>query len=197
MLNAENITFAIGGPISFSLQNGEALVIMGPSGAGKSLLLRAIADIDPNTGNISTSALDRDVCSPSVWRKAVAMLPAESGWWSDKVNEHFTSPEKAKTYLPDLGLPEQAMEWSVSRLSSGERHRLALARILETQPEVMLLDEPTATLDNETTQLVENVLLKLLENGLTLVIVSHDPLQASRLNAKQKYLVNGQLEDSL
>ena len=78
------------------------------------------------------------------------------------------------------------MEWDVSRLSNGERQRLAMARVLAQKPEVMLLDEPTSGLDAETVRAVEAVLQKYLQAGAGMLFVTHDEGQAGRL--AERYL---------
>ena len=172
------------GPVSFTVGNGDCLAITGPSGSGKSLLLRAIVDLDPNTGEVTTSTLTRSQTSAPDWRKHVVLLPAESGWWQDNVGGHFTDLSETSKRLPLVGLPPDALNWEVARLSSGERHRLGLLRCLEVKPEVLLLDEPTAALDLETTLMVEKMLRDLLTEGMTIIIVTHDPEQPARMGCK-------------
>lgn len=181
------------GPVSFTVGNGECLAITGPSGAGKSLLLRAIVDLDPNTGEVTTSTLIRSQTSAPEWRKHVVLLPAETGWWQDKVGDHFTNPTETSKRLPLVGLPSDALNWEVSRLSSGERHRLGLLRCLEMQPEVLLLDEPTAALDLDTTLQVEKLLRDLLTEGVTIILVTHDPEQPARMGCEVLRIENGQV----
>lgn len=179
--------------ISFTVADGECLAITGPSGAGKSLLLRAIADLDPSTGEVSTNKYIRSQTPAPEWRKHVAMLPSETGWWMDNVRDQFINPEGIAEHLPDIGLPTDAMNWQVSRLSSGERHRLGLIRCLEVLPNVLLLDEPTAALDTESTHLVEALLLGLMEEGITILLVTHDLEQPLRLGCKTMRIENGRV----
>jgi ABC-type iron transport system FetAB ATPase subunit len=181
------------GPIDFTVGDGECLAITGPSGAGKSLLLRAIVDLDPNTGEVSTSQLTRSQTPAPEWRKHVAMLPSETGWWLDKVGDHFINPNDISEHLPDIGLSPDAINWEVSRLSSGERHRLGLLRCLEKLPKVLLLDEPTAALDTDTTLLVEGLLHGLMTEGITILLVTHDPDQPARLGCTTIRIENGQV----
>jgi len=165
----------------FSLKIEKKLVcISGPSGSGKSLLLRSIADLIEHKGEVY---LDDKKCSktnPVAWRKMLGFLPAESAWWMDKVGEHFT--DSKNSYLSQLNLPGDCLSWDVARCSTGEKQRLALARLLSNQPKVLLLDEPTASLDPDSVQLVESVIKNYMEEFNAVVIwVSHDQKQISRI----------------
>ena len=193
MLNVTNLCRVGLGPISFSVEKGNCLAVMGPSGAGKTLLLRAIADLDPNQGEVTLDGANRSAMQAPAWRRRVGLLPAENGWWADRVGDHFTHPDSAASGLTALGLPEGALDWTVSRTSTGERHRLALLRMLENRPDVLLLDEPTAALDPDATGLVEAVLHGRLEVGAAIVLVTHDARQAERLAATTLNLRGGQI----
>ncbi|HUS96426.1 MAG TPA: ATP-binding cassette domain-containing protein, partial [Hyphomicrobiaceae bacterium] len=135
MLTVTNLRTAFVGPASFTVQTGGCLAISGPSGSGKTLLLRAIADLDPNDGEISWDGRSRDAMQAPAWREIVGFVPAETGWWADKVAAHFPpSPERGdseiEALIVELGLPVLALDWDVNRLSTGERHRLGLVRAL-------------------------------------------------------------------
>jgi len=194
MLKVKSLTRLMIGPVSFYVGDGECVAVTGPSGTGKSVLLRAIVDLDPNEGTVQAGDMTRaDVPAPD-WRKTVAMLPAESGWWLDHVAPHFQAPDKIRKQLPLVALPETAMGWEVARLSTGEKHRLALLRCLEAGPKVLLLDEPTAALDHDTTLKIETLLKQQLDQGTAILIVTHDATQAKRLAHRILRLENGQLE---
>ncbi len=182
------------GPVNLSLANGEVVAITGPSGSGKSVLLRAIADLDPNTGSLRTQSGARAEMPAPAWRRKVAYLPAESGWWADSVADHFESPSEVG--LASLGLSDEAMGWDVARLSSGERQRLAFLRLLEHAPDVLLLDEPTAPLDAENTALFEARLKRCIASGVSVVLVTHDPAQAARVADRHFVLADGQLAEA-
>src|SRR6201993_2067088 len=115
-------------PTSFSLAEGECIAVKGPSGAGKSLLLRAIADLDPNQGLVSLEGRDRSTIPGPEWRRLVGYMPAEPGWWAETVGEHFGDWTATAVVVTNLGLPEEAKSWPIARLSTGERLRLLLVR---------------------------------------------------------------------
>ncbi len=193
MLNVENLTRLTIGPVSLAVADGECVAITGPSGTGKSVLLRAIVDLDPNDGTARTASTDRAAVPAPLWRRRVAMLPAESGWWQDSVAAHFRTPDKIRPLLQEVNLSPEALDWEVARLSTGERHRLALLRALENDPEALLLDEPTAALDEKTALMVEALLQARLAAGLSILIVTHDPAQARRFAHRTLHLENGTL----
>jgi len=195
MLHVENLKRLMIGPVSFEVKGGECVAITGPSGAGKSVLLRSIADLDPNSGEVTAQGVQRSKITAPEWRKQVAMLPAESGWWAEQVGAHFQNLEAVKALLPKVALSVDAMGWEVARLSTGEKHRLALLRCLEADPKVLLLDEPTAALDHETTLKVEALLGELLAKGTSILIVTHDSAQAKRLADRTMHLEDGILRE--
>lgn len=167
-------------PFNLELAPGECVTLSGPSGSGKSRLLRAIADLDPHGGEAwCNQARQQDLNGPA-WRRQVALLPAESAWWEERVGDHFEQLDPDTLAL--LELPAEAADWQVSRLSSGERQRLALLRLLSVDPQVLLLDEPTANLDLENGQRVEALIERWRRQHRTAVLwVSHDPAQQQRI----------------
>ena len=167
-------------PFDLELKAGECVTLSGASGSGKSRLLRAIADLDPHGGEAwCDKTRQQDQCGPG-WRRQVALLPAESAWWEERVGDHFEQLDAGTLAL--LELPAEAADWQVSRLSSGERQRLALLRVLSVEPEVLLLDEPTANLDQENGQRVEALIERWRRQHKTAVLwVSHDPAQQQRV----------------
>lgn len=175
-------------PISFDLGAGECISVMGPSGAGKTLLLRALADLDPNQGEAFLDGRSRTAFSGPAWRRRVLYLPSESGWWGEQVGDHFPNWSAAVPLLERLNLPAASQPWNIQRLSTGERQRLALVRALVRHPRVLLLDEPTSGLDSATTQTVEQLLAERLRTGVGLLWVTHDAVQARRM-ANRHFLV--------
>ncbi len=168
-------------PVTFALHAGECMVVRGGSGAGKTLLLRALADLDPNEGRVSLDGTARDEFPAPLWRRQVVYLPAESGWWADRVAEHFADWQLAAPLITRLSLPVDVGGWSVQRLSTGERQRLALVRALVLEPRVLLLDEPTSGLDEATSEVVEGLIAERLAGGSAALWVSHDSAQCKRI----------------
>lgn len=189
-LQIKNLATDLIGPVSFDIAAGECVALMGPSGAGKSLLLRAIADLDPNTGEVLIGNRVRSSTPASEWRRLVSLVPAESGWWADRVGDHFPSRAAAEEVIEAMGLAG-SLDWEVSRLSTGERQRLAIARALCRKPEALLLDEPTASLDELAMRRVEDIVVKCCDEGIAVLLVTHDYRQAKRLAKRVLRMVDG------
>lgn len=173
---------------------GDCVALTGPSGSGKTVLLRAIADLDPNAGEVMLDGEPRSGFSPSAWRRALALVPAEPAWWGTRVGEHF--PDGGDPRLAVLGLPAEALDWDVARCSSGERQRLALLRALVLAPRALLLDEPTANLDADSRGQVESLIAEFRRNGGAVLWVTHDPEQALRVAGRRLLLAHGELSSA-
>ena len=182
---------------SFSLSAGECIAIQGASGSGKTLLLRALADLDPNDGLVCLSGRDRITMSGPEWRRLVGYVPAEPGWWGDTVGEHFADWTAALTVARELGFPDAVGTWQIARLSTGERLRLALVRALMVRPKVLLLDEPTAALDPALARVVEALIAARMRDGLAVLWVTHDGEQAMRIAARRLVVNNGQVREEM
>ncbi len=177
----------LAGPFDLAVDAGACVAITGASGSGKSLLLRMIADLDPNDGEAWLDGRERREFSAPMWRHQVLYNAAEPGWWSEDVAAHFpgAAMDFARTMAPRLALPPELLGAKVLRLSTGERQRLALIRALAGAPKVLLADEPTGALDQAATALVEAVLRERLAGGMAIVMVTHSPEQAARLGHRQ------------
>ena len=184
-------------PASFSLLAGECVVIQGPSGGGKTLLLRAIADLDPNEGQVNLGGQDRAAMSGPEWRRLVGYLPAEPGWWADTVGEHFADWGAALALTMDLGFSADPKEWPIARLSTGERLRLALVRALMAAPKVLLLDEPTAALDPGSVRAVEGLIGGRVKAGLSVMWVTHDEEQAKPMAVRRLFVSGGEVREEV
>jgi ABC-type iron transport system FetAB ATPase subunit len=194
MLELIDLKTPLFGPVSLFVADGDCIALSGESGSGKSRLLRAIADLDPHDGEVRLDGRSSAQISPARWRRQVQLLPADPQWWAATVGKHFLTPSIDPTVLD---LPIDVYEWSVERLSSGERQRLALLRALDREPRVLLLDEPTANLDKDNTARVEKIVsLYRREHDAIVIWVSHDERQRSRVAQAQYRLGDGRVEPS-
>lgn len=195
MLLLEDVRIHHVGPVSLYVGAGECAGISGPSGTGKSILFRAVSDMEPFTGSIHLEGADIRETPAPLWRKQVGLLPAESSWWHDLVAPHFPA-----TFSPGyaaLGFPPEVAKWEIHRLSSGEKQRLSLLRLLANTPRVLLLDEPTANLDAENTWLVESIIQEYrIRHQAAVIWVSHDTQQLERV-ADHRYILDaGRLREA-
>ena len=175
--------------ISLDIAPGEIVCLSGPSGSGKSRLLRAIADIEEHGGTVRLGDQLQSAVPAHRWRRSVMLVPAESAWWFETVGEHFE--ESAPELLRAVGIADDAGAWSVARLSSGEKQRLALARALARRPAALLLDEPTANLDEDTTRQIERWLQSTIrEQALPVIWVAHREDQIQRV-AHRHFAIDG------
>ncbi len=181
VLDVRALSGAYFAPISLQLVAGEVLCLFGVSGSGKSQFLRALVDLEPHQGAVFLHGVEQQQMLANLWRRKVAYLPAESGWWAARVGNHFATPPSADE-LASLGLEASILAREVDGISSGERQRLGLLRLLVQRPQVILLDEPSANLDPESTLKMEQVVRAYVREAQAAAIwVSHDPLQRARI----------------
>ena len=191
MLRLEDLKIPNVEPVNLTIEPGECMGLSGESGSGKTRLLRAIADMDEHGGQVYTEKIAQDQVKAHEWRRRVTLLPAESQWWFDTVEQHFSSPAK---FIEALGFGQEVMRWNVSRCSSGEKQRLSILRMLSNCPRVLLLDEPTANLDSSNIARVEELIRSYLsEHNAAAVWVSHDASQLERVTQQQYQLSGGKL----
>jgi tungstate transport system ATP-binding protein len=173
--------------ISLRFAAGPPTVLIGPNGSGKSTLLRlAMGLIPPSSGRISWGGSPATVPMRRalVFQRPVMLRRSTVG------NLHFAlataeiSREHRRSRATELlrlvGL-EAVADRPARRLSGGEQQRLALARALARDPEVLFLDEPTASLDPRGTKAIEEVIRTLAERGIKIVMATHDLSEAKRL----------------
>lgn len=179
------------GPVSFVADTGSRLAIVGPNGAGKSTLLRLLGgEIRPTAGNISYNGVDttRLAVSDLATRRAVlGQHQAEEvaftvqqvvamGRYAHRGDPSIGRADDQKSVASALdavdlhGLGSR----TVSSLSSGERQRAAIARVLAQDTPLLLLDEPTTALDILHQQMVVEIMGSLADRGRTVVAVLHD-----------------------
>lgn len=181
---------------SLSVSTGEIVCLSGASGSGKSRLLRAVADLEPHDGECLLGNVRQSETPAHRWRAQVMMVPAESQWWCETVGAHFDADAPGEA-LEALDMPAEATGWSIDRLSSGEKQRLALIRAMLREPRALLLDEPTANLDAETIRRVERWLLEIIERRkLPTLWVAHDAEQIQRVSNRHFRIHHGRLQEA-
>ena len=196
MLSVSALTRPALEPVTFELADGECIAVGGASGSGKSLLLRAIADLDPNEGAVALDGVAREAMTAPEWRRRVVYVAAEPGWWSDVVGGHFDDWDGARNLVAATGLPDDCRNWPISRLSTGERQRLGLVRALVLEPRVLLLDEPTSGLDDAATEAVEELVRARLVRGASALWVTHDGEQGRRLARRRLVCADGTVSEA-
>jgi tungstate transport system ATP-binding protein len=184
--------------INLNLDAGSLSVIMGPNGAGKSVLLRLLHGlIEPTSGTINYAAMPMSEAvrkrqalvfqRPVLLRRSVA----------DNINfvlrlRGAADPARRDELLQRVGLLDYAKH-PARLLSVGEQQRLALARALATGPEILFLDEPTASLDPASTGMIEQIARDAHAAGTKIIFVTHDIAQARRLADNVMFLHRGRL----
>ncbi|MDH4230365.1 MAG: ATP-binding cassette domain-containing protein [Nitrospirota bacterium] len=168
------------GPYTLKIPRGACVGLCGASGAGKTRLLRAVADLEPCSGDIALNGVTAASVPGPEWRSRVALLPADARWWHPTAREHFPNPDAIDP--TPLGLEVDLLDQPVTRLSAGQRQRLALLRLLAREPRCLLLDEPTSHLDPDSAGLVEKLVARYRkERDVPVLWVGHDPAQLARV----------------
>lgn len=203
-LNIENATVTkagktILGPLSWKLRGAGCSIVLGPNGAGKTTFLRLLHGLDrPRNGHLSWQEKSSTLYqrqsfvfqSPILLRRTVlenVLYPLQVR----KTPKEVAMP-KALSWLEKVGLQDFTKQ-NAHQLSGGERQKLALARALITDPEVLFLDEPTTNLDGASTFAIEALLKDALRAGRRLVMATHDLGQARRLATEVLFLHKGVL----
>ncbi|MDD3313567.1 phosphate ABC transporter ATP-binding protein [Pseudodesulfovibrio sp.] len=206
--------------IDLDLPAGRITVLVGRSGSGKTTLLRAVNRLNECLENSRTTGsvhLDLpsgplDAYSPATdvenLRRRVGMVFQTPAVLPVSILRNFllpleltlsiTGPEaksRAETALRDVGLLDEVadrLDHDATTLSGGQQQRLCLARALALDPEILLLDEPTASVDHRSAEIIEN-LLRSLTPRLTLAVVSHSLRQARKLADRLLLMRDGRL----
>ena len=191
ILRTHDLAFVVGGQalltdISLSLPRGAFTLVIGHNGAGKTLLLHALHGlITPTGGHINAPPQDQQ---KMVFQKPILLRR------SVEAHLAFLAPdldEKARhDWLAHAGLRDKAGQ-PARQLSGGEAQKLALVGALAAKPDLLFLDEPTASLDFEATRFVEEELIKARQAGLSIVMTSHNRTQIKRLADHIAFLEKG------
>ncbi|RMF38835.1 MAG: ATP-binding cassette domain-containing protein [Planctomycetota bacterium] len=216
MLDAIDLTRAKDGDppllihrIRLSLRAGDRLALIGPSGSGKTILLRALAFLDPlDEGAIFWRGEQVGGNRVPVFRSRVVYLHQRPDWTAGTVEQVLREPlslevhrhrafsrDRIVGWLSRLGRSASFLEQSTRDLSGGELQLLALMRIVQLDPNILLLDEPTAALDPTTTSAVEGWLMDWCDQAAdrAYVWVTHDMVQATRVSRRVIRMERGEL----
>lgn len=202
--------------IDLEIKKGGITAMIGPSGCGKSTYLRSLNrmnDLIPGvtiTGSVMYKG--RDIYSPKTdiveLRKEIGMVFQQPNPFPFSIYENVIYGLKLKGET-DKQVLDQVVEESLKAasvwedvkdklhqsalsLSGGQQQRVCIARVLAVDPEIILLDEPTSALDPVSSGKIENTLLELREK-YTMIIVTHNMSQASRISDKTAFFLNGDL----
>ena len=190
------------GPLDLDVEDSGPLVVLGPNGSGKSTLLRVCHGITrPTKGsaNWTVARAEADLAQAFVFQTPILLrrTALENVAYPLTLRQEGkkNARSKALQMLDDVGLSDLAT-LRANVLSGGEKQKLALARALVTRPEVLFLDEPTASLDGRSTREIEAILTKAQTNGTKLVMATHDLGQARRIAAHIVFLLNGKIVET-
>lgn len=179
--------------VSLELQSGELMSVLGPSGCGKTTLLNIVAGfLAPTEGKITLN--DHKVTGPDAERGMVFQQGALFEWMSVRDNVSFGPRMKGESkskYMPTVnhlldvvGLKD-FKEKAIYELSGGMQQRVALARCLANDPDVILMDEPLGALDALTREKMQGLVLKLWkETGKTIILITHSVEEALLLGER-------------
>ena len=186
------------GPVTHRLEQGPPTIVIGPNGSGKTTLLRVMHGIERiSAGQINWThdAPDQQAFvfqSPIVLRRTVGENLAYPLRLAGLDMAEITS--RVTTWLARIGLDAFA-NTAATRLSGGERQKLAIARALIRTPQVLFLDEPCANLDGHTTREIEALLSETAAAGTRLIMATHNMGQARRLAGDVIFMLNGKIHE--
>ncbi len=206
-LAAEHLTRVVDGTplvddLSFTVEHGDVFVVFGPSGAGKSTLLRLLNRLDePTRGTVYLDGTDYRSLPPRTVRRRVGLVPqqptltdgtvGDNVCWGPVLRGAPVDGDALHTLLARLGLAGFA-DRDAADLSGGEAQRVAIARTLFNEPDIVLLDEPASSLDAAAAERVESLLSDVMDAfSLTAVLVTHDAARARRLGTRGLRLEGG------
>ncbi|MEM2889762.1 MAG: ATP-binding cassette domain-containing protein [Candidatus Hadarchaeum sp.] len=192
--------------VSLDVKSGEILTIIGPNGAGKTTLLRILALLDkPSSGKLIYQGQSVDSSNTPFLRKKITMVFQRPILLNDTVFENVAYGLKLRGLTEDeiADRVEAALDSVMlknfahrmaKKLSGGEQQRVVLARALALNPELLLLDEPTANLDPTSATIVEKI-IRQLRGRSTVVVATHNIFQAKRLSDRVGCILNGKIID--
>ena len=178
--------------VTLKVPGRRTLAIIGPSGSGKSTLLRSINRlIEMDSGSIFLRGRSIRSIDPVILRRRVGLVPQVPSMFEGRVHNNLRygldlqnryRKDRIMSALADSGLDRSFLYRDARKLSVGEQQRVAIARTLTLQPEVLLMDEPTSALDERLTRRLESTIKRMQRSrGLTIVWITHDLTQAKRV----------------
>ncbi|MCP8897465.1 amino acid ABC transporter ATP-binding protein [Shinella daejeonensis] len=199
--------------INFAMRKGEVVAVIGPSGSGKSTLLRCLNQLEPASGGeITIDGLTiradhqlRRAELMGLRRKAGMVFQSFNLFPHLSVLRNISLPQervlgrsraeaekRAHALLERVGLADKASQYP-ARCSGGQQQRIAIARALALDPQVMLFDEPTSALDPEVGLEVLAVMKELAEGGMTMVVVTHEMHFAETVSDRVLLMADGHI----
>ena len=206
----KNKTIKVLNDISFNFESGKIYSIVGPSGSGKSTLLNLLSLIDtPSSGTIeinnSKINFENKIKNDDIRAKKIGIIYQDKNLLSDFTavenvylpnlllsNDHFSSMNLAKKIIKNFGLSSRLNHFP-SELSGGENQRIAIARALINNPEIILADEPTGSLDFDNAKQIFKILLNLKNKNRILVFATHNRYFANMADCKIK-MIGGKMK---
>ena len=191
---------------SWVFEKGLTHVLMGPNGTGKSTLLRICALLEaPDGGRVNYLADGQPLAPDLALKRRITLLLPGVGVFNTSVFNNVAYGLKIRGLNPReiearvgailevVGLAAKRRQRALD-LSTGQSKRLGLARAMVIDPEVILLDEPTASIDQENSEIIEGIIRKVTaERKATIIMVTHDPAQAERLGDRLLFMKDGGL----
>jgi tungstate transport system ATP-binding protein len=176
--------------LSLEILAGAPTILLGPNGSGKSTLLRlAMNLVRPTAGRITWGRRNEpDEHLAMVFQRPVMLRRSAAANVAYALRKHDSA--RVTELLARVGLAHLA-DRPARKLSGGEQQRLALARALARDPEILFLDEPTASLDPAATKAVEDIIASVAASGVKIVMATHDIGQARRLAGDIIFLGRG------
>ena len=185
--------------VTFEVAERRITVLTGPSGSGKTTLLRLCNRLEvPTSGRLLYRGRDVAELDPLDLRRRVGMVFQRPTLFAGTVRENLAVARRADddayaTVLARVGLAPSYLDNQGDTLSGGEAQRACLARTLMTDPEVLLMDEPTSSLDRSAAQVLEELAVGMARDGLTVLWVSHDLEQVRRIADEVTVLLGGRI----
>lgn len=184
--------------LSFELGATGCTMVMGPNGAGKSLLLKMLHGLmRPSAGRVDWGgqpATEVTARQALVFQKPVLLRRSVAANIDFVLRARGKDADRRDALLDHVGLSHKASQ-PARLLSGGEAQRLALARALATEPEVLFLDEPTASLDPASVLAIEAIVADARDRGMRIIFVTHDSGQARRMADDVLFLQRGRIAE--